>query len=77
MLNGCKTMEARRIHLEGNKNNNSILFADDQVHLTNNDALPQNVIKLDEMLQACDKKISSTVAAMEMKTQIRNCLSLL
>jgi hypothetical protein len=60
----------KRITLEGNKNNNSILFANDQAHLTNNDFLLQNVIKLGEMSQRCDEKISGDVKAMVWKTQI-------
>jgi len=58
--------------LEGNKNNNPIFFANGQAHLKNNGYLLQNVIKLDEMLQAYDKKISGKVEAMVFKTQIRN-----
>jgi hypothetical protein len=56
--------------LEGNKNNNSIFFANGQARLTNNGYLLQNVVKLGEMLHACDEKISGKVEAMVLKTQI-------
>jgi len=58
--------------LEGNKNNNPIFFANDRAHLTNNDSLLQNVIKLGEMLQAYDEKISGKGESMVLKTPIRN-----
>jgi len=56
--------------LEGNKNNNPIFFANDRAHLTNNDSLLQNVIKLGEMLQAYDEKISGKGESMVLKKQI-------
>jgi hypothetical protein len=56
--------------LEGNKNNKPIFFANGLAHLTNNGYLLQNVIKLGEMLQACDVKISGKVEAMVLNTQI-------
>jgi hypothetical protein len=58
--------------LEGNKNNKTIFFANGQSHLTNSGYLIQNVIKLDEMLQACDEKILGKFEAVVLKTQIRN-----
>jgi len=48
-LQGLKLMNAKRITLEGNKNNNSIFFAKDQAHLKNKDYLLQNVMKLGEI----------------------------
>ena len=58
--------------MEGNKNNNPIFLANDQTQLTNNGYLLQNVIKLGEMLQAIDEKISGKVEVMVLKTQIWN-----
>lgn len=58
--------------MEGNKINKPIFFANEQAYLTNNDNLLQNVIKLGEILKACDEKISGKVEAMVLKTQIGN-----
>jgi hypothetical protein len=69
-LQGWKMMNAKSIALEGNKNNNSLFFAKDQAHLKNKDYLLQNVMKLDEMSQACDEKMSGKVEAMVLKTQV-------
>ena len=49
---------------------NPIFFANDKAHLTNNESLLQNVIKMGEMLQACDEKISGKVEAMVLKTNM-------
>jgi hypothetical protein len=57
-LKGWNMIKAKRITLEGNKNNNSIFFANYQANLTNNDSLLQNVMKLGVMLLACDEKTS-------------------
>lgn len=65
-------IKAIRITLEGNKNNNSIFFANYQAHLTNNDSLMQNVMEVGVMLLARNEKTPIKDEDVVMKTQKLN-----
>jgi hypothetical protein len=71
----CKTLKSKRIYLDNKRYIGSILFADDQVLLAKSeDELQYNVMKLNQVLQPYDVKISTdkTKAMAMEERQIRS-----